>query len=73
MEQQMINQHRIIQLRQHRNWSQDQLATVAGLSLRTIQRFGGQRFGGSGDSDLIWVRGTVTLSHAGSQQWFGGQ
>ena len=38
MEQQMINQHRIIQLRQHRNWSQDQLATVAGLSLRTIQR-----------------------------------
>lgn len=34
----MINSALIKQLRQQKAWSQDQLATVSGISLRTIQR-----------------------------------
>ncbi len=34
----MINSTLIRELRKQRSWSQDQLATVAGLSLRTVQR-----------------------------------
>ena len=33
-----INSNRVKQLRNQRSWSQDQLASVSGLSLRTIQR-----------------------------------
>ena len=33
-----INSKRVKQLRNQRSWSQDQLASVSGLSLRTIQR-----------------------------------
>jgi transcriptional regulator with XRE-family HTH domain len=33
-----INSDRVKQLRKQRSWSQDQLASVSGLSLRTIQR-----------------------------------
>ena len=33
-----INSNRVKQLRSQRSWSQDQLASVSGLSLRTIQR-----------------------------------
>ena len=33
-----INSEKVKQLRNQRSWSQDQLASVSGLSLRTIQR-----------------------------------
>ena len=35
---QMINKDLIKKLRNERSWSQDQLASISGLSLRTIQR-----------------------------------
>lgn len=38
----MIDQELIKKLRSQRSWSQDQLATVSGLSLRTIQRIENQ-------------------------------
>jgi len=34
----MINAELIKELRKQRSWSQDQLASIAGLSLRTVQR-----------------------------------
>lgn len=34
----MINSDLVKTLRQQRSWTQDQLATVAGMSLRTVQR-----------------------------------
>lgn len=33
-----VNTNQIMDLRKHRSWSQDELATAAGLNLRTIQR-----------------------------------
>ncbi len=33
-----IDQNKIKELRHHRNWSQEQLSEISGLSLRTIQR-----------------------------------
>src|SRR3954471_24085783 len=33
-----INAHLVITLRKRKSWSQEELATAAGLSLRTIQR-----------------------------------
>ena len=35
---QMINKNLVLKLRKERSWSQDHLASVSGLSLRTIQR-----------------------------------
>lgn len=35
---QMINKDLVKKLRSERSWSQDQLATISGLSIRTIQR-----------------------------------
>lgn len=35
---QMINKELVKKLRSERSWSQDQLATISGLSIRTIQR-----------------------------------
>ena len=34
----MINKYLIKKLRQERSWSQDQLSSVSGISLRTVQR-----------------------------------
>ena len=33
-----INAEQVMQLRKKRHWSQDELATAAGLNLRTVQR-----------------------------------
>ena len=38
-----INSEKVKQLRNQRSWSQDQLASVSGLSLRTIQRIENRR------------------------------
>lgn len=35
---QMINKDLVKKLRNERSWSQDQLATISGLSIRTVQR-----------------------------------